>query len=326
MEKILVIRLSSLGDVLLTTPVLRALRKKYPSSQIDFLVKPQYKDAVEYNPNINQVFEYTGQSKLFKELKSSKYDVVIDLQNNLRSRIITFKLRTKVYRFKKKTIKKFLLVKFKINLLKNFGPIPKRYAEVVPNLLLDEKGLEIFLPQKHQYEISLEEENDNYFIGFCPGSRHFTKRWPAEYFVELGLKLLRDNYKIVLFGGKDDKEICSKIWELIPGSINFQNDDNLLITSSLMKYCKLIVTNDSGLMHAASAVGVPVLVLFGSSVKEFGFAPYKTKSLIIENETLSCRPCSHIGKEKCPKKHFKCMKDLTPQFIYEKLQQFLKSL
>ena len=146
--------------------------------------------------------------------------------------------------------------------------------------------------------------------------------WPKEYYIELGKKLIENNYNVVLFGGKDDKVICEEISSSLSKSINLCNDNNILQTAADMKLCKTIICNDSGLMHAACAVKVPVIAIFGSTVKEFGFTPYGSKNLILENNSLSCRPCSHIGKSSCPKHHFKCMKEITPQLVYDSLIQF----
>ena len=132
-----------------------------------------------------------------------------------------------------------------------------------------------------------------------------------------------DGFKIVIFGGKSDKQLCEEISKEISGSVDLCNDDDILKTAENMRICKAIICNDSGLMHAASACGVPVLAIFGSSVKEFGFLPYKSKNLILENNKITCRPCSHIGKSKCPKKHFNCMKELTPGIAYSKLKELL---
>lgn len=313
-----------MGDVILTTPVIRALKKKFTNSKIDFLVKPQYLDVIRYNPNVNETFEFVVEksNELLKQLKQNRYDAVVDLQNNFRSRKITYQLNSTVFRFKKLTLKKFLLVHFKMNLLKNSKTITERYAAAVPDLQLDDKGLEIFFPDKIQSKLDKKNE----IIGFCPGSKHYTKRWLAEYFIELGKKLTAHKFTIALFGGRDDREICFNISKQIPNCINLQNEDDILETAANMKECKLIISNDSGLMHTASAVGVPVAALFGSSVKEFGFVPYGIKNLILENKSLSCRPCSHIGKENCPRKHFRCMKDLTPEFVYENILRFIDSL
>jgi heptosyltransferase-2 len=314
-EKILVVRLSSLGDIILTTPVIRALKNQFPESEIDFLLRKNFRDVYENNPYINNLFYFEEIGDNFFE---QNYDWVVDLQNNLRSKKIREKFDAEIFTYKKPSVKKFLLVNFKINKLRPVKSIPQRYAESVPNLELDESGLELFIPEN----ILPQLENNGKYIGFCPGSRHFTKMWLPEYFVELG-KLLSDaGFTIVLFGGKDDKNICAEISEQIPSSINLCNDNNLLQTAKDMTLCDAVVCNDSGLMHAAAAVQTPVAALFGSTVKEFGFAPYGVKNLILENNSLSCRPCSHIGKAKCPKGHFNCMKSLTPELVFEELKNF----
>lgn len=159
----------------------------------------------------------------------------------------------------------------------------------------------------------------NNLIGFCPGARHYTKRWPKEYFIELGNKLTSAGFTIALFGGKIDKVLCAEISNKIAGSINLSNDDDILQIAADMKLCKAVVCNDSGLMHTGSAVGTKVIAIFGSTLKDFGFTPYNCKNLILENNSLTCRPCSHIGKNKCPKEHFNCMKLIFPEFVFEKM-------
>jgi len=228
-------------------------------------------------------------------------------------------MNCEIVRFHKPSLKKFLLVKFKLNLLKEIIPISVRYAESIPNFTLDEKGLEIFI---NSHENSVLKSGENY-IGFCPGSQHKTKMWPEKYYIELGKLLNNSGKTIVLFGGKDDLNVCKKISDLIPNSINLSNNNELLKTAEEMKKCEAIICNDSGLMHLALAANVPVIAIFGSTVKEFGFAPYKGKNLILENNLLSCRPCSHIGLEECPKKHFKCMLEITPQQVYKKTLEFI---
>lgn len=187
--------------------------------------------------------------------------------------------------------------------------------------MLDNAGLELFLPDNIYHKI-----NGNNTIGFCPGSRHFTKQWPVDYFIELGKLLAGTGYKIVLFGGKDDRDLCKQISSSIPKALDLSNDNLLLQTATDMKSCKSIICNDSGLMHLACAVNVPVILIMGSTVKEFGFKPYLNRNLIFENNLLSCRPCSHIGRKNCPKKHFKCMLELNPNHMIDKMKKFLQDL
>jgi heptosyltransferase-2 len=147
--------------------------------------------------------------------------------------------------------------------------------------------------------------------------------WPKEYYIELGKKLIDNSFNVVLFGGLDDKVICDEISQSLSKCINLCNENDILQTAADMKLCQTIICNDSGLMHTACAVRVPVIAIFGSTVKEFGFTPYRSKNLILENKLLTCRPCSHIGKSACPKDHFKCMKEIAPQLVYDNLIRFL---
>lgn len=322
-NKILLIRLSSLGDILLTTPVIRAIKKKYHHAKIDFVVKKNFEDAVLFNPNLTRIYVYDKHQteRLRTELSFRNYDLIFDLQNNFRSRVLTRLQKGKTLRFRKPTFRKMLFVWSKINLLREIEPIPERYAAAA-DVLLDEKELELFLPN----DVLPRLEQQKKYIGFCPGAKHFTKRWLPEYFIELGNSLAKSGYTIVLFGGEAERELCSELSVKINGSINMQTENNLFQTAADMKVCKLIITNDSGLMHTAAAVGTPVAAIFGSTVREFGFAPYGVKNLILENKSLSCRPCSHIGKSSCPKGHFKCMKEIKPQFVLKSVENFLSEL
>ncbi|HQI39912.1 MAG TPA: glycosyltransferase family 9 protein [Ignavibacteriaceae bacterium] len=324
LHRILVIRLSSLGDILLTTPLIRTIKNQFPVIKIDFLVRTEYADALKLNPHLNKLYLFSKEddknSSLLSELKQNNYDLIIDLQNNLRSRKVTNHLSTRVLRFDKKSFDKFLLVQFKINRLKSSPQIPVRYASVIPDLILDENGLELITDKEPDSRIDDKKIN----IGLCPGARHFTKRWPAEYYIELGNKLSENNFRILLFGGKSDRLLCKKINEAIPGSIDLSNNDELLQTAADMKLCSLVVCNDSGLMHVATTTSAKVITIFGSSVREFGFTPYRSNNIILENKSLNCRPCSHIGKDHCPKKHFKCMLEIKPDLVFKTAIEFLE--
>lgn len=318
LNKILIIRLSSLGDIILTTPLIRSIKKKYPHIIIDYLTKLEYKEVLIQNRNLNEIIFYPkeNEKRNLEYLISSiqkDYDLIIDLQNNLRSRQITRNFKTKVVRFKKYSFRKFLLVWTKINLLKNFPPIPERYAKTI-NITLDDEGVELYSNIQPNTKIV----NLKNLIGICPGGKHFTKRYPLEYQIQLCRLLLDNNYNVVLFGGEIDKEICQQIESSLPNVINLQNEDNLLQTISDMNLCDTIICNDSGLMHLASSLNKKLIVIFGSTVKEFGFMPYKSEdAIILENNQIKCRPCSHIGRNNCPKGHFNCMKFILPEKIFQ---------
>ncbi len=329
-KKILVIRLSSLGDILLTSPLLKEIRKQFHECKIDFLVKKEFVQAIEFNPYLNDILIYKVEntSSLRESIRQVNYDYILDLQNNLRSRRLLIGIRTKVYRFKKPTLKKFLFVHFKLNLLKEKISVAKRYIDSFPVIRAGELKLDFYYPKEKDIETDSKIPKNiinKKIIGICPGSKHFTKRYPSELFSKLIDKLSQMGYSVFLFGGKDDAEICSQLTREKTGVVNLHNDNDLYSTAALMKKCSAVISNDSALMHLSCSLDIPTVAIFGSTVAEFGFFPLNKKSVIIENKDLNCRPCTHIGREDCPKKHFKCMKDISHEMITSKLQLLMKN-
>lgn len=325
LKKVIIIRLSSLGDILLTTPLIRTLKTLYPQLNIDFIVRKEYQDAIRFNPYLSQIIPINrsyNSKEINDKITNGKYDLIIDLQNNFRSRKFTRNAPCKIVRYKKPYLKRLLLVKFKVNKFEEIIPIPVRYANSIPNFTLDNKGLELFLSPDNKNNLP----NKINYIGLCPGSQHKTKMWPPEYFVKLGNELNKNNFGVLLFGGKNDQKICKEISNQIENSKDLSNNNDLLKLAEGIKMCKAVICNDSGLMHTALAINVPTIAIFGSTVKEFGFAPYKGKNLILENNLLSCRPCSHIGLDECPKKHLKCLKDINPSFVIKETLNFINTL
>jgi len=321
LKKILIIRLSSMGDILLTTPLIRSIKRQNPEVQIDFVIKEEFIELVKNNPNLTDIHVYSKQSFekqiLINTLISNNYEIVIDLQNNIRSKEITKQMQCQTFLFKKNDVKKFLLVNFKINRLKNAPPIPVRYAEAA-GINLDGEGLDIFTDNVADSSLNLNEK----YIGLCPGAKHFSKRWPKEYYIELGKQLENSGYKVVLFSGLNEEELISEIANQLSSPLSLCGD-SILQSAADMKMCKAIYTNDSGAMHLACAVKVPVIAFFGSTVKEFGFFPYKANSIELDVENLPCRPCTHIGRKSCPLIHFKCMKDIRPELAFNSLNRLL---
>jgi heptosyltransferase-2 len=335
MNKILVIRLSSLGDVILSTPLLKKLREKYPHSQIDYCVKKEFSDALRFNPNINNIIEAENEltfrklRTLKKRLKIEKYDLVIDAHNKLN----TFYLRTfpgsKKLVFKKYSVKKFLLVKFKLNLLKNLPPISERYLKILSGQIYDKQIVPEIYPEqaaKGNVEEIIEQLNlkGRETICIAPSSGHFTKTYPPELYAELINNFDRTKYSFVLIGKGNDKANISDV--LSKTGINVHDlCDKLDVNEiyELMKKCRLVIGGDTGPMHIAEAAGIPLILLAGSSVKEFGFYPQTENTIILENNSLKCRPCSHIGRNSCPKRHFKCMYEIKPAEIKNAVESLL---
>ncbi len=342
--KILIIRLSSIGDIILSSPLIRCLRNKFPKSQIDFLVRNDYSDLIKYNPHINNVIEFdirngfAGLKKLTQQIKYENYDVILDIHNSLRSRYIRYFSKPKsVYVVNKRTVARFCLINFKHNLYKKEIPVAERYLETAKTLEVvnDKKGLEVFLDDSQQKKIAemllQTRPNDiKLIVGVAPSAKHYTKKWHAEKYIELLSRLVSEQYALVLaFGGNEDKKeidgIVNKVNEITgkQAAINFAGELSLLENAVAFDYCNVIITNDTGLMHLAAARKKKIVAIFGPTVREFGFFPYGTENIVVENKTLNCRPCSHIGSNTCPKKHFKCMEDISSEKVYTEVKHIL---
>jgi heptosyltransferase-2 len=340
--KILIIRLSSLGDVLLASPLVRSLREKFKNAQIDFLIRSEYIDIVRHNPHLTNVVELNAREgfpelrKLKKHIYQEKYHVILDIHKNLRSIYLCWGMQlrgTQIYKIKKQQFVRFLLIKLKINLYQKFKsriiPVWEKYLQTADRLGIDSRNgtLELFLPaaaENRTVEFLNGLPGTKWEIVVAPGAKHFTKRWPPEYFAELIKQINRGwEYQVILVGDNHDKPVIEKILDLIPKNIAISTAGffSIIETSAIIKRAKLIISNDSGIMHIAKAFNRPLVAIFGSTVKEFGFYPSNKETVVIERAGLQCRPCSHIGRKACPKKHFKCMKDITPEMIIQTVEE-----
>jgi len=335
--KFLIIRLSSIGDILLSTPFIRQVRKAYPNSKIDFIVKDIYKDLLKDNPNINELYCLKldeGRKELDDlkiKLREQSYNILFDLHNNMRSNYLKRSINVgKSYSIKKEKIKQAFLVRFKINLFEKETPIPNRYLSVAKDLDVvdDGKGLDLFwkketIDSAEKKALALGLDLNHQYLCLAPGAGFLTKRWPENKFKDLvDLIQQNNNFQIIVLGSDNDREIGSSLKKQ-NNIIDSSGKLTLLETAYILSKGKIVVSNDSGLMHMATAVDTPVLAVFGSTVRELGFFPYRAKSMVIENSNLSCRPCSHIGRNNCPKNHFRCMEEIAPEEVYAELLKFL---
>ncbi len=340
LNRILIIRISSLGDVLLTTPILRAIKKQFTDSSIDIVTNSNFKEIFEYNPCINNIFCYDKKlshklNKIaFNEFTSkmgfNKYDLVVDLQNNFRSKLLLSGKYVIKAKANKNRLHKLSLVYLK-KPLKKYQSVVELYAESLRcfGIKLSDERLEFWLPEEaglsnYLPDLGRVRINGELIISIAPGSYHFTKRWLAENFIEL-TKMLIDNYdaEIFLLGSRSDIEVCSKIQAEFTQKVrNYAGITNLYEAARKLDKSDLLICNDSGLMHLANARRIPIISIFGSTVKEFGFIPYLGNYRIVETK-LKCRPCSHIGRDKCPKGHFKCMKDISAKLVFEEVKKMI---
>jgi len=334
-NKILIIRFSSIGDIVLASLLIRTLRNAYPDALIDFLVKSEYAELVRHNPYLSSVIELKTsetdeRTTLKRRIRSEQYDLIVDIHNSLRSRYLRmFSGAKRTTVINKRIIPRFALVKFKKNIYKDVVPIAERYLETVSKLNVqnDGKGLELFIPEDTMSAVSaiIQKYNlDRYetVYGFAPTAKHFTKRWPQERFVELGIRIAKNSRtKIFIFGGKEETDYCGDIAQMMNAELGSSAAESmagkfsLLETAAALDYCSVVVSNDTGIMHIAAARKRNLVAIFGSTVREFGFFPYGTNNVVVEQEGLDCRPCSHIGRNSCPKGHFKCMKDISTDTV-----------
>lgn len=329
-QKKLLIRLSSAGDVLLTSPLIKLIKEREPGSEIHFVVKEDYADIIRYNPSVTNIYTISRNAsiheleRLRKHLLKENFKETIDLQNNFRSIYLRRETSREIRSIKKDIFKRWLLVKFKINIYKQVRLVALKYAQAYDEKITNVPAPELFFSKdimEKVGEIAKKIPVDKPIVAFCPGSRHYTKRWPPMYWKELA-KLIMGQATIILIGGAEDTDICSEILSK-SDALNFCGKLSLLESSALLGYADLVVTGDSYLMHAANALGKKIVAIFGSTVKEFGFVPYLIDKRILEVSHLNCRPCSHIGLEKCPEGHFKCMNEITPSIVLSALKELL---
>lgn len=328
-NKLLVIRLSSMGDIVLTTPVVRAIKKSLPNSKIDFLTSGQFSEIYKYNPNVDNLIEYQKTASISEnsKIKNSldKYDLIIDLQNNFRSRAFSSGLADNILRVKKNRLHKLSLVYLKKSIIKNYSVVQNYFDALSSlNIQADELGNEVFLKDGLSSAEKRRNDSSGLTFGFAPGANHFTKRYPSKKFADLAKSLIENyNAGITLFGGKQDIQICKEINQLTGNKLkDLSGSDSILETVKNLKEIDLLITNDTGVMHLASACNIPIIAIFGSSVRELGFLPYRIKYELAEAD-LKCRPCSHIGRSSCPKKHFECMNSINPSEILLAVKKIL---
>jgi len=332
-KKLLIIRLSSAGDVLLSSPLLKIIKNAEAESEIHFVVKSQYADIIRYNPNVDKVhLVQDGASihkleNLHRELLGESFHSTLDLQNNFRSVYLRKRTSENIRVINKEVVKRALLVKTKLNLFSTVRSVSLKYTQVYDESIKEVPRPEIYMPDeilKRTDQLwKTVGPGSGKVIVLCPGAKHFTKRWPVEYWIEIAKKFSGRNY-VVLLGGEADKEICSQI-QRNADAINFSGELSLIESTAMLTHADLVITNDSFLMHAANALGKNIVAIFGSTVKEFGFFPYGVNSKILEVDKLSCRPCSHVGREKCPRGHFKCMLGTKPDAVYSAAVRLLEA-
>jgi len=351
-KKILIVRFSSLGDVILTTPVIGALKSQFPQSRIFFLTKAQYGDVLRADPRIFSLIEFdpmqknkgfSGFMRLVSELRSQDFDLLVDLHANLRSFFVRHLTKSKIkLKYNKHRLSRFLMVHLKFLKTKAIQTVDS-YLEIL-------KRIKIYAPEKNPLIFSSQDnvessdhflleqkvKKDDIVVGVHPGARWETKRWDEEKFAQVCQILIEGhNCKILLLGDAEDDELVENIskgvHELVENISKGVPKPRVIQVLglptgrilSLIKRCDCLVTNDSGPMHIAQALQVPVVAIFGPTHPKLGFAPLGSKNVVL-CANVKCSPCSLHGEKRCSKKSRFCMDLIEPKMVVEAVEKLLK--
>lgn len=319
-QRILIVRFSSIGDVVLITPLLRVLRQRFPDAEIDFLTKEAYAPLVAYNPHLSRVVTMSeakdGLKAALNELGREPYDWLVDLHSSLRSRRVKLAVKARNrFQVHKRNFQKWMLVRVKRNRLPEEEHVVDRYFKALEKTGIenDEIGAEIFFPEDESWEkLKIPARWAEGYNALAIGAAHETKKLPYGYLRELCQIMPRP---VVLLGGGEDLDTGHRLsLESGPHVYNACGRFGLLESAQAIWGATQVFTHDTGMMHIAAALQKPIVSFWGNTVPAFGFFPYygrknQNRAQIMEVEGLSCRPCSKLGHAKCPKKHFRCMRD-----------------
>ena len=329
--KFLIIRFSSIGDIVLTTPVVRSLKLQVANAEVHYLTKQTYRAIVDSNPHIDKVHVLEDNlHSLVEDLRAENFDYIIDLHHNLRTIKVKKALKgVKAISFNKLNVQKWIQTALKINLLPNLH-IVDRYLETVKQFGVrnDGKGLDYFIPKNDVVpDADIPAAQSLGYVGIVIGAAYKTKQLPLKKLKELCNSI---NHPIILLGGKEDMLLGSELAAIDPIKIyNSCGKFKLNESADLVRRAKLIITHDTGLMHIAAAFKRPIISVWGNTVPRFGMSPYYGNSMvandIFEVKGLWCRPCSKIGYDRCPMGHFKCMNKQDVTSMVEKAEFLSKN-
>lgn len=310
--KILVVRFSSIGDIVLTSPVLRALKMQLENVEIHYLTKNSFRSVIEYNEYVDKVITINESVKEVTEsLRMENYDWVIDLHNNIRTKSLKFRLHRPSKKFPKLHWKKWKLVNFKRDRMPRIHVVD-RYFEAVRHLgvLPDKRPCDFPIPADERVKMDEYNLEGKEFCAVVIGAKFKTKRLPSTKLIEV----INDiEVPVLLIGGKEDCELADEVIGGVNRSevYNSCGKHSILGSASLIKQSTKVLTNDTGMMHIASCYDIPIVSVWGNTVPSLGMYPYrpenKSSYSIHEVAGLNCRPCSKIGYSSCPKGHFDCM-------------------
>ncbi len=328
---ILLVRFSAIGDILLLTPLVRALRRRHPDARITVVTRAAFAPLLAHNPRLTSVIGWdplTPLAELGQRLKLLGFTHKLDLHGSLRSRALRWHVGGRWTTYPKHWVARAMLIHTRRDVYRDRRPVAERYFDAARELDVTPDGgsLEVFLSRAElegaqAFLASRGLGVSRQLIAIAPGAAHFTKRWPPHHWIALVRRLVEAGNDVVALGGPDDLGVAQAV-AAAGGerAVSAAGAFDLPGSAALLKRARALVSGDTGLMHLATAVETPVVALFGPTVEQFGFFPYHAKATVLQRE-LSCRPCSSHGGPACPLKHHRCLQDLQPVDVLEALRR-----
>ena len=330
--RILIIHTAFIGDIVLSTPLIKKIKDTYPDSDITYVTTPSGEAILKNNPHLNNIIVYdkrgehkgiSGVWQLGKRLRYENFNMVITPHRYLRSSILSWLSRSPIRKGYDIASGSCLFTE-KIKYDKTKHEVEKLLSFVAPE---NKKRYEIELYPGEKEKMkgdNLWKENlleDKKVVVLAPGSKWFTKQWPVEYFNKLAESLKKlSNVRLIVVGGKDEINLPIEKENII----DMRGKTSLLELADILSRADVVVTNDSSPIHIASAFKKPrIFALFGPTIEKFGFFPWSLNSKVFQVDGLKCRPCGIHGGKSCPEKHFKCMRDILPEEVFNEIKEYL---
>lgn len=329
-HQILAIRFSSLGDLVLTTPLFRAIKLRHPTARITLVTRREYEPLFAQSPRLSQVIGWdqrTPLGDLARQLRRTRWTHRMDLHGSLRSHVLRRMIGGHWEGYPRHRLARAVLIKTKRNIYRDTRPVAERYFDAAKGLDVTPDGgpPEVFVSMEATASadafLSRNSLGGRTLLGLMPGAAHATKQWPAHHWITLVAMLAEQGLELVILGGLADAELGAQL-AAIGGSrvANAAGQFDLAGTAALIKRARCVVAGDTGVMHLATALNVPVVTLLGPTVGAFGFLPYQARATILER-ALPCRPCTKMGGPVCPLGHHHCLELITPGEVSDALRR-----
>ena len=327
---VLLVRFSSIGDILLTTPLVRALARRHPEARLVYVTKRAMAPLVADNPHIADVVALEPDEPirhLARRLRGLTPTHGLDLHGSIRSVGLRLLVRCHWSGYRKRKLARALLIGTKVDTYRRRTPVAERYFDAARRLDAKPDGgpPEFCLGQGARDRAAqwLAERGlaDARVAALAPGAAHATKRWPVAHWSALAERLRAAGFRPVVVGGPDDRGLAQQL-AAAGAAESAAGECSLQETGSLLARARVVVSGDTGVMHMATGVGTPVVALFGPTVAQFGFLPYRAASVVLERP-LDCRPCSATGTARCPLGHHRCLGDITPAEVVAAVERLV---